>query len=53
MTAATVIAVLFGLAYLALCAYGIHQTGSTAGLADIGHALVAVLVGVVIWLSSR
>ncbi|CAN3132230.1 hypothetical protein ACNUDN_06059 [Mycobacterium sp. smrl_JER01] len=35
-----------------MCAYGIHQTGSTAGLADIGHALVAELAGIVIWRSS-
>lgn len=27
-------------AYLALCAYGISKTGSTAGLADIGNAAV-------------
>lgn len=40
------------MAYLTLCAYGIHRTGSTAGLAAIGHALVAVLAGVAIWLSS-
>lgn len=34
----------FGFAYLALCAYGIARTGSTAGLADIGNA--AALAGV-------
>ena len=34
----------FGFAYLALCAYGIARTGSTAGLAEIGNA--AVLAGV-------
>ncbi|MGA9375049.1 MAG: hypothetical protein WBV64_08465 [Mycobacterium sp.] len=36
----------FGFAYLALCAYGISRTGSTAGLADIGNAAaVAVVLG--------
>jgi hypothetical protein len=36
----------FGFAYLALCAYAISKTGSTAGLADIGNAaVVAVAVG--------
>jgi uncharacterized membrane protein len=36
----------FGFAYLALCAYGISRTGSTAGLADIGNAAaVAVVIG--------
>jgi hypothetical protein len=28
----------FGFAYLALCAYGISRTSSTAGLADMGNA---------------
>lgn len=36
----------FGMAYLALCAYGIARTGSTAGLADIGNAaILAVVLG--------
>lgn len=36
----------FGFAYLALCAYKISRTGSTAGLADIGNAAaVAVVLG--------
>lgn len=36
----------FGFAYLGLCAYGIAQTGSTDGLADIGNAAaVSVIVG--------
>jgi hypothetical protein len=36
----------FGFAYLALCAYGISRTGSTAGLSDIGNAAaVAVVLG--------
>lgn len=38
----------FGFAYLALCAYGISRTGSTAGLADIGNAAaLAVVLGAV------
>jgi hypothetical protein len=36
----------FRFAYLALCAYRISRTGSTAGLADIGNAAaVAVVLG--------
>lgn len=36
----------FGFAYLALCAYGISKTGSTAGLADIGNAaILSVAIG--------
>ncbi len=34
----------FGFAYLALCAYGISRTGSTAGLADIGNAAAVAVV---------
>lgn len=34
----------FGFAYLALCAYGIAETGSTAGLADIGNAAILTVV---------
>lgn len=35
-----------GFAYLAMCAYGISKTGSTAGLADIGNAtFLAVAIG--------
>lgn len=33
----------FGFAYLALCAYGIAKTGSTAGLADIGNAAISAI----------
>ena len=33
-------------AYLALCAYGISKTGSTAGLADIGNAaILSIAIG--------
>lgn len=44
----TIVAALigFGFAYLGLCAYGIAQTGSTAGLAEIGNAaIMSVILG--------
>lgn len=53
VTATTVVAAVVSLAYLALCAYGIQRTGSTAGLDTIGHALAAVLAAIVIWRSAR
>ncbi len=52
--ALTAALIIFGFAYLALCAYGISRTGSTAGLADIGNAAaLAVVLGAVAVLIKR
>lgn len=44
-TVVVTLLITFGFAYLALCAYGIAVTGSTAGLADIGNAAILSVIG--------
>lgn len=38
--------------YLALCAFGIWQTGSAAGLSEIGATALVGAVGALAWLAG-